>query len=248
MKVARILLASLLLLLALPVWRIFDWVGIIWPSTFALASMLGLWSVIFLCLPIKLFRPKTHPALMMLPFIFFWVGAIVTEPLSKMATNDDRHTHCGRFTYAGMLYPLSAALSESFQDDLEARNQMCWVRKMITKVPEKFDSHEEVNLYLDLIQKRLLKPEHKYRVTLPFIIIFLGKALQSWNMTYGSVEQFQGGMMLVKGIPFWTDLYNHEISLRKYSWWNWPHSALIQFEYGIIETNWEKLQITVQEQ
>lgn len=248
MKVIRIFLASILLLIAIPVWRMFDWIAIIWPETYALASITGLWAAVFLCLPLKLLRPKIHPLWMMLPFIIFWGGSILTDPLSEMATNDDRHTHCGRFTYTGMFYPLSSILSDSFKDDLEARNQMCWLRKMIARVPEKFDSHQDVNLYLDLVQKRLLRPEHKYRVTLPFVLLFLGKTLQSWNMTYGPVEQFQGGMMLVKGIPYWTELYNDEISLRKYSWWNWPHSALIQFEYGIIESNWEELQITVQEQ
>ncbi len=248
MKLARIIIASFLLFLALPIWRMIDWAVIIWPSTYSLASILGIWAAIFLCLPIKLLRPTVHPAVMMLPFLIFWGGSISTEPLSKMATNSDKHAHCGQFTYSGLIYPIAPILSDSFKDDLEARNQMCWLRKMIQRVPEKFDTHDEINQYLELTQKRLLLPEHKYRVALPFVLIFLGKVLQSWNTTYGPVEQFQGGMMLMKGIPYWTDLYNHEISARRYSWWNWPHSSLIKFEYGLIEENWENLQIQIQEQ
>jgi hypothetical protein len=247
MRITRLIVATILLILAVPVWRSFDWIAIIWPHNYAMASILGLWSAIFLCLPIKLIRPKIHPLLMMLPFLIFWTGAMLSHPLSKMSTNDYRHNHCGRFTFTGIFYPLSPVLSDAFRDDLEARNQMCWVRKMISRVPDAFDSHEEVNLYLDLIQKRLLAPEYKYRVALPLVLILLGKSLHSWNTTYGPIEQVQGGMMLAKGIPYWTDQYNHEISLRKYSWANWPHSALIQFEYGIIEKNWEKIQIMVEE-
>lgn len=248
MKIIRLALASLLLLLAVPVWRSFDWISIIWPESYAMTLSLGLWSIIFLSLPLKLLRPKIHPVLMLAPFLLFWGLSFYFSPLTKMATNLSTHTHCGYLTYSGSLYPLSPILSEAFRDDLEARNQMCWLRKMISKIPEKFDNSSEVNAYLDLTQKRLMAPEIKYRVSLPFVLVFLGKTLHSWEKMNDPLNQFETAKMLMKGIPFWTEQYQHEISLRKYGWWNWPHSSLIQFEYGLIESNWEKIQIMVEEQ
>ncbi len=247
MKILRSLLALILIVLAIPMWRSIDWVSIILPASYLSSSLIGLWAVIFISSPIKLLRPKTHPLIMMAPFLLFWLGAMISGPLSGMATKDDTHTHCGRATYAGFMYPVASLLSDSFRDDLEARNQMCWVRKMIQRIPDKFDDAHEVNTYLDIHQNRLNHPEFKYRVALPLVLIFLGKTLHTWESEKSAFNKIQSATMLVKGIPYWTEQYSTEISIRNYSWWNWPHSALIQFEYGLIEKNWEKLQIIVQE-
>lgn len=142
--------------------------------------------------------------------------------------------HCGALTYTGTFYPIRKILSDAHHDDLEARNQLCWVRKMISRVPEKFNSADEVKSYSELVRDKLLKPEIKYRVSLPLIAVL-----------YFRINTSAGHLVGVKAIydslHFWIDHYTEEISGRNYSIWNWPHSSYIKFEYGLIEKNWEVL-------
>ena len=208
--------------------------------------MIGLWSVVFLCLPIKLMRPKTHPLIMMSPFLLFWGLSLLTNPLSSMATKTYRHSHCGIVTYTGVLYPLAPYLSDAYTDDLEARNQLCWLRKIVSKVPEKFESENEVNTYLKIMDERLQEPEFKYRVSLPLILIYLGKTVHAWNVSTATLDQFTQAQLMMKGVPFWTEQYSQEISKRRYSSWDWPYSALTQAEYGFIEDNLGKFQIMIE--
>jgi hypothetical protein len=45
--------------------------------------------------------------------------------------------------------------------------------------------------------------------------------------------------MFVDSLHFWKGHYTVEISALEYPWYAWPHSAIIKWEYGIIEKNWE---------
>lgn len=247
MKRFTFVLAFLLLVLALPAWRLVDWMAIIWPNSLAFNSFIGLWSVIFLCIPLKILRPKLPPFLMLLPFILFFGLSFTTPSLSKMATRSPIFNHCGQLTYTGVFYPLSPILSSAYQDDLDARNQLCWLRKMIIRIPSQFESEEELSGYLKLMDERLQTPEFKYKVSLPLLIIFLGQSVRSLEMTSATMDTYESTKTMIRGVPYWTEKYQDEISKRKYGWWDWPYSSMIQSEYGFIEEHLGKLQLMMED-
>ena len=85
------------------------------------------------------------------------------------------------------------------------------------------------------MKSKLMKPAQKYRATLPWITFLLGKYLTSSGI--------MNSPLLVQNLGFWSQLYTEEISEREYAWYDWPHSAVIKFEYGFIENNWENIRI-----
>jgi hypothetical protein len=105
---------------------------------------------------------------------------------------------------------------------------------MIKKVPAEI-APEDLAHHPNLMKNKLLKPSLKFRASLPWITFLLGR--------YLSASELQNSPLLVQNLGFWTQLYNEEISARKYSWHEWPHSAMIQFEYGLIEKHWETIRI-----
>ena len=111
---------------------------------------------------------------------------------------------------------------------------MCWIVKMVSKVPSEIEPSDLAH-NLNVTKNKLMKPAHKYRVSLPWITFLLGKYLTS--------SDIQNSTLLVQNLAFWAELYTEEISARKYQWYDWPHSSLIQFEYGMIEDNWENIHI-----
>lgn len=234
MKRLRYLFAAFLLLLALPVWRFVDMVAIASPFEVLLTLSLVLWFSLFLMIPLKLIYEKIRTGVLIALIVAFGGLAWFTSPLSKMATTEPDFNHCGPLTFTGAFYPLRTFLTDAYHDDLEARNQMCWVRKMISRVPERFDSEEEVNHYSKLIEQKLLKPEIKYRVSLPLIAILYIR-INSMGANFVGVKN------IYDSLHFWIDHYTEEISNREYSLWNFPHSDYIRFEYGLVEKNWQSL-------
>ncbi|HXH30936.1 MAG TPA: hypothetical protein VNJ01_09005 [Bacteriovoracaceae bacterium] len=230
----KLFFVVLLLILALPVWRFIDLTVIIWPHPVLLSIFQTLWASIFLALPVKLLKPSLPPLRLLITLGVLSLGFWYAGPLSDMATIRPEFSHCGRLTYTGFIYPARSLLSDTHQDDLEARNQLCWVRKMVLRLPMKFDSTQEFEDFEKLIQQKLLKPEIKYRVSLPLIAVLYG----SIGMTLGEIK---GGHTFVKSLHFWREQYTVEISGRDYSVWNWPHSSYMKFEYGLVERNWENL-------
>ncbi len=168
----------------------------------------------------------------MLFLIMFGVAGLsyLSSPLSKMATENPTFNHCGQMTYTGMIYPAAKLLTDAYRDDLEARNQMCWIRKMITRVPEKY----ELGPYIKIVHDKLMKPEIKYRAALPLIAVLMLK------INFGSNEA-NAPLNVYDSLHFWVDQYTEEISSRDYKPWNWPHSSYIKFEYGLVEKNWQSL-------
>ncbi len=158
-----------------------------------------------------------------------------------MATIDPAFAHCGRTTYAGLFYPARSLLSAAFQDDLEAHNQLCWIKKLTTHIPEKFEAQNEFEDYLKLIDKKLILPEHKFRVSLPLIAYLHGVASTRWEIAQNQVSKVRTGAVFLDKLHFWHGQYNDEISSRRYSWLDWPMGPYMQFEYGLIEKNWEKI-------
>ncbi len=235
MKRLKVFFAILLLCFALPAWRLSDLVTVLspfhWPIAFGITFIFSM----FVMIPLKLLIPKMKTYILVGAIIVFGALSLYVNPFSKMATKDSTFNHCGHLTYTGTFYHLRTILTDAHRDDLEARNQMCWVRKMISRVPvEGFDRDEEVVTYTKLMEERLLAPEIKYRSSLPLIaILYFEINVASRRSTFASNTY--------NSLHFWINHYTDEISNREYSAWNWPHSSLIKFEYGLIEKNWEDL-------
>lgn len=209
-------------------------VAIASPFAFPLTIALVMWFGIFIAIPLKLIFHKIKTWMLVSFILGYGVLAWWSSPLSHMATKNSTFNHCGAITYTGTFYPISEYLSDAHRDDLEARNQMCWVRKMISRVPDKFDTEHEIITYSKITQDKLLSPELKYRVALPLIAIL-------YVRINASASNLKGAMNIYDSLHFWIDHYTEEINQRNYSAWNWPHSDYIKFEYGIIEKNWQKL-------
>lgn len=226
--------SGLLLLLALPLWRYIDIPVVISPYEFPIKVVMVLWFSVFVVYPVKLMFPKIKLRFVALSVLCFGALVFSIPTLSKFATRNSDDNHCGSLTFTGFFYPVRNLLTDAYRDDLEARNQQCWIRKMISKVPERFDSEEDVKLYIDLIEKRLMSPSIKYRASLPLLSLF-------YFQIYSKSPNFSGMKKVYDSVHFWPSHYTDEISARDYSWINWPHSAYIKYEYGLIEKNWDKL-------
>ena len=234
MKRLKVFFALILLLLALPFWRFSDILAIISPFHWPLSLALTCTFAFFVMIPLKLLLPKIKTYLLIILILCFGSLSWWANPFSKMATTEPTFNHCGAMTYTGMFYPISDFLSDAHRDDLEARNQMCWIRKMISKVPPRFNTTHEVETYTKLIEDKLLRPEIKYRAALPLVAILY------FQINVSSVDSL-GTKKIYDSLHFWINHYTEEISNREYSAWNWPHSVYIKFEYGLVEKNWQSL-------
>jgi hypothetical protein len=234
MKRLRLLFAALLLVLALPAWRTLDLAAIASPLELPVALSSALWFTLFLLLPTKLLVPRLKAPLLAVLAVAYAAGAWYAGPLSKMSSRNPEFGHCGPLTYTGTFYPLRGLLTEAHQDDLDARNQLCWLRKLVARVPERFDGEAEVATYSKIIRDRLLKPTLKYRVGLPLIAILYFRI----HAAGGDVSSAKA---VYDSLHFWITQYTEEIKGRRYAPWNWPHSSYIQWEYGLVERNWQRL-------
>jgi hypothetical protein len=234
MKRLKLLFASVLLLLALPIWRYIDMLAIASPFELPLTLTLVLWFGLFIAIPLKLIFTKLQTHMVLLIICCFASLAFWTKPFSKMATTGPDFNHCGPLTFTGFFYPARTFLTDAYHDDLEARNQMCWIRKMISRVPKEFSTEHEVETYTKLVQTKLFKPEIKYRASLPLIAAL-------YVRINTSSSNFIAAKNIYDSLHYWINHYTEEISHREYSIWNWPHSDYIKFEYGLIEKNWQDL-------
>jgi hypothetical protein len=229
MKRLRYFFAAIILLLALPMWRYLDMVAILSPFAGPLSMGMAVWAGIFLGIPAKLIYQKTKVWMILAGMLIIGFATYFSGSFSGMATTDPTFNHCGRTTYTSTVYPLRKILTDAYRDDLEARNQMCWVRKMIEKVPPQYD----LGPYMKIVHERLMKPEIKYSSTLPLIVWLMAR------INLGSNES-NAPLNIYDSLHFWDDHYTEHISARQYPVWNWPHSDYIKFEYGIIERHWQK--------
>lgn len=242
MKRLRVLFAILLLLMSLPLWRLQDWAVVTLPFPALITLMMAFWSAIFVALPILLLKPKLKGWVGLIIIAIFTLYSWLATPLSNQATLNPDLNHCGRITYTGFFYPIRNFLSSVHTDDLEVRNQMCWVVKMIQRSPKKIEP-EELSLQMDLLQKKLMKPQYKYRATLPWIMFLVGKYLSSTETSNSTFGTIQDSRYLVNNFKLWTEMYAETVSVREYAWYEWPHSSIIKLEYGFIEENWDKIEI-----
>lgn len=241
MRRLRLLFAAILLLLGLPLWRFMDMLVWVWPDEVLYASFFFFWLLIFVALPLRLALPKIHAAILIL--ISFILSALCWNagPLSRMASDNPIHTHCGQFTYSGLFYPLQSFLTTAHQDDLDIRNQICWIRKLIVRTPRSFDTPHELATYSEIIRNRLLKPENKFRAVLPMVALLHGHIITKLEEQSVLMPGFSEGKMFIEGLRFWQEQYTLEIRDREYPIWNFPHGEYIKFEYGLIEENWRSI-------
>ncbi|HXH74349.1 MAG TPA: hypothetical protein VNJ08_05260 [Bacteriovoracaceae bacterium] len=238
MKRIKIIFSIVLLVLAIPMWRYMDFLTWIWASETLYALAFFFWGLTYLVLPAWLLKPKLLPTI---AFALVFIGTILSYnlgPLSKMATNDSSHSHCGPMSFTGMFYPTINFMTQAPADDLDARNQLCWIKKMIQRIPEKFSTKHELEDFIKLTQTKLLNPENKYRVSLPLIALLYAIVLAHEE---GVMPNISNGKMFIDSLKFWIDQYTDEISSRQYSWWDYPYGPYIQFEYGLVEKNWESI-------
>lgn len=236
MKRMRALFALPLLILAIPAWRLMDWLHVILPFKTLTTFAFIFWGACFLLLPLRLLAPKFNRWMAILFLISLGLTSWFTGTQSGMAVLEPNQVHCSRSSYTGVFYPLRGLLTPAHQDDLEAKNQMCWLVKMIRKVPSEV-LPEDLAHELNLMKFKMMKPTLKYRASLPWIGFILGKYLTS--------TEVQNGPLLVQYLGFWSNLYNEEISARVYPWYDQPFAVLTQFEYGLIEKNWENIKLEV---
>lgn len=242
MKRLKLLFAIILLILSFPAWRLQDWAVVTLPFSSLITVMMAFWSAIFVALPLLLIMPKMKGWMGWLLIGVFTLSSWLATPLSNQATLNPELNHCGRLTYTGFFYPIRNILSPVHTDDLEVRNQMCWIVKMIQRTPSKI-APEELPVQLEFLGKKLLKPNYKYRATLPWIMFLIGRYFSATESTNSPFEKFQDSRLFVNNFKFWSETYAESVSAREYAWYEWPHSAIVKFEYGFIEENWDQIEI-----
>lgn len=234
MKRLKILFAACLLALALPFWRYIDAIVILSPFEMPVGFSLIMWFAIFILIPLKLIIARFKTWMLFIALGAFGAISLSLSSYSHMATTNPEFGHCGPLTYTGVVYHVRKVLTDAHRDDLEVRNQMCWLRKLISRVPEKFDNPGEMEMFSKLTRDKLIKPEIKYRASLPLIALL--------NIKISSAaSEFLGPKEVYDSLRFWEAHYTDEIQQRKYPQWNWPHSEYIKWEYGLIEDNWQSL-------
>lgn len=242
MKWFKLGFAVLLLFLSFPFWRLQDWAVVILPFPSLITSLMVIWSGIFVSFPLLLLWSKMKGWMGLLIMLMVGVAVWFSGPLSNQATLEPSLNHCGRLTYTGFFYPARNFLSSAHIDDLEARNQMCWMIKMIKKVPDSIAA-DELPMQLHLLKTKLMKPQLKFRATLPWLMLLVSRYFTATETSNNPIEKYQDSRLFVDNFKFWSQAYNESVSARSYSWYEWPHSVWIKAEYGFIEENWDKIEI-----
>jgi hypothetical protein len=241
MKWLKCTLALLLLFLSGPIWRLLDWAHIVVPSPIFFALNISWWTLFFIQWPIKLCWPKFQRKIILAITCMVFIIALLTGPLSNHSNRRPGLTHCGRLSYSGFFYPIRSLLLNSYQDDLEVKNQICWLRKSSLQVENRITG-QSMPQKLDEMKELLMKPDRKFRASLPAVLYLFANYLAAWEQENADeLSALEKGEIFIQGFNYWTEQYNEEISGRKYAWYEWPNSKWILIEYGLIEENWEKL-------
>jgi hypothetical protein len=233
MKRLKVLFSIFLLIASVPFWRLLDYLGVSLPFEWPLSLGLIFWFAVFIAIPIKLLIPKIKTIMIVGLVLIFAFFAFNIRPYSNHDSIDSNLSHCSIHTFTGFAYPLRIILSEASRDDLEARNQMCWMRKLISEVPTQFQSEVDADTYTKNIESTLLSPELKYRSTLPLIAALYIKINTSTKDVIRMKEVYDS-------LHLWINHYTDEISERDYGTSSFPFSYYLKWEYGLIEKNWQK--------
>lgn len=240
MKRLRLLFGIILLALALPIWRFLDLIAVLSPLELPLTLSLIFTFAAFVLIPLKLIIQRLKTYLLLIVLTVFAFAAWRSPSVSTEPNADPVKNHCGSMTWAGAFYPFRNLLTEAHLDDLEARNQMCWLRKLINKVPNGFQTVDGLESYSKSIRDLLLKPQIKYRIALPLIsFLQMSMIAEVESARLGTGQSH--GKMFFESIHFWQEQYTVLISERSYGLGSFPHSSWIKVEYGFLEDNWQKI-------
>jgi hypothetical protein len=235
MKVLRLIVAFTLLIIAVPMWRLIDWSIIFWPHDYLYGGLLTTNLIFLVLLPVWMIFPK-----MPKPLLMFFLGLcfvpFALDPLSRMATADGEYNHCGTGSFTGTLYPIKHLVPYVQEYDLEIRNQLCWIRKMIQRAPTKFDSQHELNIYTEILNKKLMSPQRKYKVSVIGLYFLWSAVANAWKPD-GTIDKFRNKKDFVNGMIDWYGMYDFEIRDIEFKWYDWPYSSLVKFEYSWVEKN-----------
>jgi hypothetical protein len=174
------------------------------------------------------------------PLLGFFLGIsfipFILNPLSNMATTNGEYNHCGAGSFTGTFYPIKHLVPYVQEYDLEIRNQLCWIRKMIKRAPTNFDSQHEFNTYSELLKKKLMSPHRKYKVSLIGLYFLLSTVGNAWKPD-GTFDKISSKKYFVNRMIEWYGIYDFEIRDIEFKWYDWPYSYLLRFEYGWVEKN-----------
>lgn len=220
MKRLKLVLAIMLLMMALPIWRYLDMTVWLKIGKLYYTAFLFSWSALFLILPISLvFRRFFIPGII-LNICFAIIVQIFAPVYSSHSLDEPEARHCSLLNYAGLFYSLKEIMPAAHEDDLLIRNQTCWLKKLEQSIPENLSKHE-IPVYQEIIEKKLFRPEVKWKTNLPFLIpIYF---------------HFGDGLVIVEAQKFWNAHYTAEVSSRDYNFLSYPHADYIKWEYGFIE-------------
>jgi hypothetical protein len=242
MKRLRVFFAIPFILLFLPLWRYLDMISFTWPHAGAFGMLFGFLTLLCFTFPLRLIRQQIHFAIVLVVPVALGLLASFFDPLSRMAAANTEFNHCGAMTYTSTFYPIRNFLSDAHTDDLEIRNQLCWTRKMLIRVLPKFSSEIEYTTYMKITREKLMRPQRKYRVSLPLITMIYGKIIHRWD-EYNTrlMKNTMTASLLVDEMKFWTQEYTETVAARDYEWWDALHGRYIKWEYSLIEGNWQGL-------
>jgi hypothetical protein len=238
MKRIKTLFLILPLLAFIPVWRYLDFIHWIWASPMFYSFLFFLTGLLCISLPLLTFHLK-KASLITLSVIMLMSGIYYSgDPFSKNETSTPDTNHCGFLTYTATFYPLINWVTPSHADDLEIRNQLCWIRKIINETPSKIDSSSDLSMQLNHVEQKLLNTDNKYRASLPLIGL-LNLIVLSKYSDFSQNTSETNGKIFFETLKFWQDQYTYEIHSKSYPWWDIPHGPYIKWEYGLIERNWD---------
>ncbi len=224
----------------LPNWRFLDIITWAWSTSELYSLGFFLNGFLFISLPLLIFKFKKL-FLITLSFILIYSGLLLSRPiLSEKDSKFTHSSHCGSLTYTGIFFHFNKWLTPSHSDDLEIRNQFCWIRKLIQETPQKFDTLSELDNYLKVSQDKLLAPNIKFRSSLPLIAFYQFYIFSKFN-DFSKNTTEANGKIFIEGLTFWENQYTFEIHKKDYPLWDFPHGPYVKWEYGILEKNWEEI-------
>ena len=242
MKLIPYLKAMFSMAAGLFIWRELDWPQIIWPHLLINLTSAFVVSLFIFWIPVSSFikklRFRYYPVFLVIALLMGYF----TPPLSPITSLEPHLSHCGKMSYTGTFYSSKDFFLDAYKDDFEAKNQLCWLRKMIQKVPDEI-AEEDIVHHLSILKAKLLKPDFKYRSSLPLIALLHGQYLM--KKPSSKIIAALKAKDLYFEVNFWKDQYSEHIGAREYSWLSWPFSSLVKSEFYFIEENWNQIHLSI---
>ena len=218
--------AILLLLSALPLWRALDMLVWFNLNRYLVVSLFFCWSTLCIITPLSLIYRRLFVPGLTLNICFACLVYFFSNPFSTISIDNPEDRHCSLLNFSGLFYNLKDFMPSAHEDDLLIRNQICWAKKLSLSIPDNIGKHES-DVYLKLVEDKLILPEIKWKSTLPFLVPI-----------YIKVSKADPVIDVIEAQKFWNNHYTAEIADREYNFLSYPHSDYIKWEYGLFEKYW----------